>query len=95
MSKGLDMTINWGALGVVAIVSFAIAVLVVVLVSLALVGLSAREPEREGELVSADETPIIGRGDSPLLPAAGTAVAVVCLLSAAAIVLYGLFIIVF
>ena len=38
------MTINWGALGVVAAVSLVIGVLVVVLVSLALVGLSAREP---------------------------------------------------
>ena len=39
------MTINWGALGVVAAVSLVIGVLVVVLVSLALVGLSAREPD--------------------------------------------------
>ena len=38
------MTINWGALGVVAAVSLVIGVLLVVLVSLALVGLSAREP---------------------------------------------------
>ena len=40
------MTINWGALGVVAVVSLVVAVLVVVLVSLALVGLSAREPDQ-------------------------------------------------
>lgn len=89
------MSINWGALGVVTIVSFAIGVLVVVLVSLAVVGLSAREPARDGEPVSADDTPVIGRGGSALSPAAGTAVAVVCLLGAAAIVLYGLYIIVF
>ena len=38
---------------------------------------------------------MIGRGGSTLSPAAGTAVAVVCLLGAAAIVLYGLYVIVF
>ena len=43
------MTINWGALSVVAAVSLVIVVLVVVLVSLALVGLSAREPDPAGE----------------------------------------------
>ena len=42
------MTINWGALGVVAVVSLVVGVLVVVLVSLALVGLSAREPDQTG-----------------------------------------------
>ena len=89
------MSINWGALGVVTIVSFAVGVLVVVLVSLAMVGLSAREPGRDGEAVSADDTPVIGRGGSTLSPAAGTAVAAVCLLGAAAIVLYGLYVIVF
>jgi hypothetical protein len=89
------MNVNWGALGVVTIVSLAIGILVVVLVSLALVGLSAREPAPEGEPASADETPIIGRGWTPLSPAAGTVVAAVCLLGAAAIVLYGLYVIVF
>jgi hypothetical protein len=89
------MSINWGALGVVTIVSFAIGVLVVVLVSLAVVGLSARETVPDGERGSADDTPVIGRGGSTLSPAAGTAVAVVCLLGAAAIVLYGLYVIVF
>ena len=88
------MSVNWGALGVVTIVSFAVGVLVVVLVSLAMVGLSAREPA-QGERASADDTPVIGRGGSTLSPAAGTAVAVVCLLGAAAIVLYGLYVIVF
>ncbi len=87
--------INWGALGIVALVSLAVGVIVVVLVSLAMVGLSAREAAPEGELVSADDTPVIGRGGSTLSPAAGTAVAVVCLLGAAAIVLYGLYLIVF
>ena len=89
------MSINWGALGVVTIVSFAVGVLVVVLVSLAMVGLSAREPAQSGERASADDTPVIGRGGSTLSPTAGTAVAVVCLLGAAAIVLYGLYVIVF
>ena len=42
------MTINWGALGVVAAVSLVVGVLIVVLVSLALVGLSAREPDPAG-----------------------------------------------
>ena len=75
--------------------SLAVGVLVVVLVSLALVGLSAREPAQDGEPVSADDTPIIGRGGSTLSPTAGTAVAAVCLLGAAAIVLYGLYVIIF
>ena len=88
-------SINWGALGVVSIVSFAVAVLVVVLVSLALVGLSARAPAQDGEPVSADETPIIGRGSPPLSPAAGATVAAICLLAAAAIVVYGLYLIIF
>jgi hypothetical protein len=45
--------------------------------------------------VSADESPIIGRGGSKLSPATGTALATACLLGAAAIVLYGLYVIVF
>ena len=89
------MTINWGSLGIVALVSLAVGVAVGVLVSLALVGLSAREATMDGEPVSADDTPIIGRGSSTLSPAAGTAVAGVCLIAAAAIVLYGLYLIVF
>ena len=54
------MTINWAALGIVAAVSLVVGVLVVVLVSLALVGLSAREPDPAGE--PADEALVIGRG---------------------------------
>ena len=88
------MLVNWGALGVVAIVSLAIGVLVVVLASLALVGLSPRGPA-EHEPVSADESPIIGHGGSKLSLTAGTVVATACLLGAAAIVLYGLYVIVF
>ena len=83
------MTINWGALGVVAAVSLVIGVLVVVLVSLALVGLSAREPDQPGE--PADEALVIARTGSGLSRAAGTVMAAVCLLGAAAIVFYGLY----
>jgi hypothetical protein len=87
--------INWGALGIVALVSLAVGVIVVVLVSLAMVGLSAREAAPEGELVSADDTPLIGKNTSTMSPAVGTTVAAICLLAAAAIVLYGLYIIAF
>ena len=48
------MTINWGALGLVAAVSLVVAVLVVVLVSSALVGLSAREPDPVDEALVID-----------------------------------------
>jgi hypothetical protein len=88
------MSVNWAALGIVAIVSLAIGVLVVVLASLALVGLSTREPV-DLDPVSVDESPIIGRGGSKLSLAGGTVVATVCLLGAAAIVVYGLYVIVF
>jgi len=75
------MTINWGALGSVAAVSLAVGVAVVALVSLALVGLSAR--------AAAEEAP--GR----LSPGAGTAVAVLCLAAASAVVLYGFSLLIF
>jgi hypothetical protein len=87
------MIINWGALGVVAAVSLVIGVLVVVLVSLALVGLSARVPDQPGEL--AGEAPVLGRTGSGLSPAAGTVIAAVCLLGAATIVVYGLYLLAF
>ena len=83
------MTINWGALGVVATVSLVIGVLIVVLVSLALVGLSARAPDPAGE--PADEALVIARTGSGLSPAPGTVIAAVCLLGAATIVVYGLY----
>jgi len=79
------MTINWGALGIVAVVSLAVGVLVVVLVSLALVGLSAREARPAVEAAGARR----------LSPAAGTATAVICLLAAAAIVLFGFYVLIF
>lgn len=87
------MTIDWGALAIVAVVSLAVGVLVVVLVSVALVGLSARELTPKGE--AADATPVIGRARSRLSPAVGTVTAVLCLLGAAAIVLYGFCLLVF
>ena len=83
------MTINWGALGLVAAVSLVVAVLVVVLVSSTLVGLSAREPD------PADEALVIDRDRSGLSRDAGTVSAVICLLGATAIVLYGLYILTF
>ena len=84
------MTINWGALGLVAAVSLVVAVLVVVLVSSALVGLSAREPD------PVDEALVIDRDRSGLSSRnAGTVSAAICLLGATAIVLYGLYILTF
>ena len=87
------MIINWGALGVVLVVSLVVAVLIVVLVSLALVGLSAREPDQPVEL--ADGTLVIARTGSGLSRAAGTVLATVCLVGAAAIVSYGLYLLAF
>lgn len=87
------MTIDWGALAIVAAVSLAVGVLVVVLVSFALVGLSARELSPTGE--TTDEMPAIDRTRSRLSTAAGTAIAALCLVIASAIVLYGFFILVF
>jgi hypothetical protein len=75
------MHIAWGSLLVVLVVSFGAAVAVVVLVTISLLGLSARVANPDGP------PPVMG-------PGAGTAVAAVCLTAAAAIVLYGLYIIV-
>jgi hypothetical protein len=81
------MTIDWSALAIVAVVSLAIGVLVVVLVSFALVGLSARQLGPTGE--AADGTAVVSRRPSRLSPTAGVVTAALCLLGAAAIVLYG------
>jgi hypothetical protein len=86
------VTINWGALGIVAAASLVIAVLVVVLVSVALVGLSAREAGRVGE--PPDGTLVLGDPTGPPR-AAGTVLAAICLVGAVAIVLYGLYILTF
>jgi heme exporter protein D len=80
------VSINWGSLLVVCLVSLAVGIAVVALVAFALVGLSARRTVITG---GADD------GARPALaPAAGTAVAAVCLFAVAAIVGYGLWIIV-
>jgi len=82
--------INWGALLVVAIVSFGSAVGVVVLIAFALLGLSARAGG-----TAAGGTAVAGGGSRlGLSPAAGTFVAALCLLAAAVIVGYGLWIII-
>jgi hypothetical protein len=80
------MSIAWGSLLVVCVVSLAVGVAVVALVAFALVGLSARAPR-----------PVGGHDDGaapPLSPATGTAVAALCLLAVAAIVGYGLYVII-
>ena len=58
-------------------------------------GCRPASPRRAANASPRTTRPIIGRGGSTLSPTAGTAVAVVCLLGAAAIVLYGLYVIVF
>ena len=88
------MTIDWGALAIVAVVSLAVGVLVVVLVSLALVGLSARQqPTLTAE--TRDAIPAVGRQQNSLSPGAGVVMAALCLLGAAAIILYGFYLLVF
>ena len=86
------MTIDWGALAIVAVVSLAVGVLVVVLVSFALVGLSAREPTLAAE--TKDATPVVGPRQNRLSPSAGVVTAALSLAGAAAIILYGLYLLV-
>jgi hypothetical protein len=74
--------INWGAIGLVGIVSLAVAVAVVMLVSFAIVGLSAREHS------------LAGTDTGAISPTVGTAIAALCLLAVVAIVGYGLYVIV-
>ena len=87
------MTVNWEALGVVAVVSLVIGVLVVVLVSLALVALPARQPVPTEE--PPDEALVMGRGGSDPSRVTGTVIAAACLLGAATIVLYGFYLLIF
>jgi hypothetical protein len=49
--------INWGALGVVSLVSLAARVVIVVLLALALVGLSAREPVLADDVAESADAP--------------------------------------
>jgi hypothetical protein len=80
------MSIAWGSLLVVCVVALAVGIAVVSLVALALVGLSARAAQ-----------PVGGPDDGappPVSPVAGTTIAVLCLLAVAAILGYGLYLIV-
>lgn len=79
------MSIAWGSLLTVAVVSFVAGVVVVGLVSLALVGLSARQRTIAGG--PEDGAPTLSSG-------AGTCVAALCLVATVAIVAYGLSIVV-
>ena len=79
------MGIAWGSLFIVGLVSLAVGVAVVVLVAFALVGLSARVRVPAGGPED---------GAPALNPSIAIAIAGVCLVAAAAIVGYGLWIIV-
>ena len=79
------MHVAWGSLVIVCVVSLALGVAVVALVSFALVGLSARERAAVGG--PHDGAPALSAG-------VGTAVAAICLLAVAAIVTYGLYVII-
>lgn len=70
------MTINWGALLLVAGVALAVSVVVVALVAFAMVGFSARETA--------------GTGQATMSPAAGTALGYACIAVVGLIVLFGL-----
>jgi hypothetical protein len=78
--------IDWAALAAIAVVAAAAAVTVVLLVSFALVGASAHWGKRvDGPQYD---------GASRIHPAAGMVVAVLCVLAAALIVCYGLYLII-
>ena len=79
------MSIAWGSLFLVFVVSLAVGVAVVALVAFALVGLSARQRA----LVGGPHD-----GASTMSSGTGTAIAGLCLLAVAAIVAYGLYIII-
>ena len=75
------MHIDWASLLDIAIVAAAAALAVVLLVAFALVGMSTRSGRRDG-----------GVNGAP--PAAGTALAALCLLAAGLIVCFGLYLII-
>jgi hypothetical protein len=75
--------IDWGSLLIVQLVSFASTITVVVLISLAVVGLSARDATRAPASMS-------GQHVTAFTARSGTAVGAICLLVAALIVLFGL-----
>ena len=76
------MTVHWGSLLAVFLVSLGSAVAVVALVATALWGLSARVP-----VADAATAPRLSRG-------VGAAVAVTCLAAAALVVLFGFWVII-
>jgi hypothetical protein len=78
--------IDWATLAAIAVVAAAAAVTVVLLVAFAILGLSASAGQR-----ASDRT---GGGASGLPAAAGTALAVLCLLATGLVVCYGLYLIV-
>jgi hypothetical protein len=78
--------IDWSSFVAIAVVAAAAALAVVLLVAFGLVGLSAHSGQ-----------PFAGSHDGPASstrPALGTAVAVLCMLTAALIVCYGLYLII-
>ncbi|MGY1694689.1 MULTISPECIES: hypothetical protein [unclassified Geodermatophilus] len=81
------MHIDWGTLAAIAAVATAATVTVVMLVAFAVVGLSGPSRRRV-------DGPGDDGGASDTHSAAGTAVAVLCLLAAGSIVGYGLYLIV-
>jgi hypothetical protein len=78
--------IDWATLAAIAVVAAAAALTVVLLVSFALVGSSARSGRRV-------DGPDRG-GASGMQPAAGMVVVVLCVLATALIVCYGLYLII-
>jgi hypothetical protein len=88
--------INWGAPGVVSLVSLAAGVVIVVLPRWRWSG-SPREPVLAHDVAeSADGAEPVGKATGPVMSAAaGTALAGLCLLAVAAIVVYGLALIIF
>ncbi|OLT00247.1 hypothetical protein BJF90_36320 [Pseudonocardia sp. CNS-004] len=71
--------IHWGSLLIVQLVSFGATITVVGLVSVAVVGLSARVPASTS-----------GQHVTTFAPRSGTAVGAICLVAAALVVLFGL-----
>ncbi len=76
------MTVHWGSLLAVFLVSLGSAVALVALVATALWGLSARDPVADAAVASR-----LSRG-------AGAAVAVACLAAAALVVVFGFWVII-
>jgi cation transporter-like permease len=78
--------IDWASLAVVAVVAGAAALTIVLLISFAVVALSARAGRRPDD---------VGGGDASVAHGGvGTAVAALCVLAAGLIVCYGLYVII-